>query len=292
MNQEFISVLEEKPYGKFLSNLIVFIRIFEWIDKLQANIGAGLIIIIASLIMYSQYTKAIFPLFVIFVIYQSFLLSYGYAINTYADRDLDSKVGKYRGISYFSNIQILLIIGFLVFGCLGIPLYFTLYFNNLKLIVLGVITFLLATFYSLKPLRFKERGFLGILCATLPQRPLLVLFFALLIPSDPKLVYLLILWIFSIGVIMEIGHQILDYEKDKKGGADTWATRVGISIVKKYSIFTFVLFTISLIAPIFTFSMSKGLAISFILLAFSGHSINYFIENWKVFKSATSNVLN
>ncbi len=276
------TVLGNRPFGITLSNLITFFRPEEWLDKIQMNIGAAFIIILDLFYNSPQNIGEVFRAISIFIIYQFFLACYGYAVNAYADREIDLKVGKYKGVSYFSNRQLAVILIFLSIGSLGIPFML----DDLRLKILGIIAFILSAGYSLKPIRLKNRGFIGIIGATLPQRPLMVLFFGLLINAKPELIVILTGWALLIGVIMEIGHQMLDYENDKITEANTWIVNTDILRVKNYSLFSVMSFLLFLFLPVFYFTYEKGFVIALIMFVLSGHSVFYFIKGWKKYNKS------
>lgn len=275
------TILENVPFGMTISNIITFFRPSEWIDKIQMNIGAAFILILDLFHNGYQNVSDIFILISIFIIYQFFLACYGYAINAYSDRKIDSMVGKYKGVSYFTRNQLSIFMIFLSIGCLGIPLLL----GDLRIIILGILAFILATGYSLEPLRFKNKGFVGIIGATLPQRPLMILFFALLVNTESELVVILMGWTFFIGIIMEIGHQMLDFNNDKMSQANTWIVHTESQRVKKYTFLSLILLLIFLVIPIFTYPLEIGITFTLIILAFSGHSIFYFIDGWKAYRT-------
>jgi 4-hydroxybenzoate polyprenyltransferase len=190
----------------------------------------------------------------------------------------DSIAGKHPEASFFSIRQLRLILSLLAIFALGIPLYY----GDFRIKALGLITFFLATFYSLRPIRFKERGFVGILVATLSQRPLLFMFFPLLIPScDITLFWILLGWIFFLGLSVEIAHQLDDFDNDIKAGVITWATKGGKINVKKWLIFTIILILFFICMPAFIFPIPEGLTVTFALLVFSGYSLFYDIVTLK-----------
>lgn len=276
------TILGNKPFGMTLSNLITFFRPEEWFDKIQMNTGVALLMILDLFYNSSQGISYIFRMISLFIIYQFFLACYGYAVNAYADRDIDSKAGKYKGVSYFTDRQLSFILIFLSIGSLTIPLLL----DDLRLKVLGITAFILSAGYSLKPIRLKSRGFIGIIGATLPQRPLMILFFGLLINAKPELVVILTGWALLIGIIMEIGHQMLDYENDKITRANTWIVNTDILRVKNYSLFSVILFLLFLFLPVFYFTFEKGLVITLIMFVLSGHSVFYFIKGWKKYNKS------
>lgn len=278
------TILGNKWFGMTLSNLITFFRPEEWFDKIQMNIGAALLIILDLFYNPFQDMSYIFRMISIFIVYQFFLACYGYAVNAYADREIDLKAGKYKGVSYFTDRQLSIILIFLSIGSLAIPLLL----DDLRLKILGIMAFILSAGYSLKPIRLKNRGFIGIIGATLPQRPLMILFFGLLINAKLELVVILTIWSLLIGIIMEIGHQMLDYKNDKITRANTWIVNTDILRVKKYSSFSTILFLLFLFLPAFYFTFEKGLVITLIMFVLSGHSLFYFIKGWKKYNKSFS----
>ena len=212
-------------------------------------------------------------------LYMLFLGSYGYTLNSYCDRAQDAKVGKHSEILYFSDRQLLIILLALALFSLGIPLYFA----DLKIRLLGLVTFFLVTFYSAKPVRFKERGLWGISVATLTQRPLPFLLFAFLVPCDAKLAWFLFGWLCFIGLVMIVSHQIVDFENDKKARVYTWAVKVGKSGARKWLKSSLVLMLVYILAPVFVFAsgLALGLAISLVLLIFSSVAITYSMDAFR-----------
>ena len=278
------TVLEKIPFGKTISNLVTFFRVSEWIDKIQMNVGAAFIIFLDLFFNNLKFSPDFLNLLSIFIMYQCFLGCYGYAINAFADRKIDSMVGKYKGVSYFSRSQLSIILLFLSIGSLGIPLLF----DDIRIKVVGIAAFFFSAGYSLKPLRFKSRGFVGIVGATLPQRPLMILFFGLLVNAKPEIVGILLAWSLFIGIIMEIGHQMLDYGNDAKSKAHTWIVQTGITTVKNYTLVSIILFLVSILLPVFYFTPETGFSISLIMLVLSGHSFFYFIDGWKKYNKAVT----
>jgi 4-hydroxybenzoate polyprenyltransferase len=200
--------------------------------------------------------------------------SYGYTLNSYCDRAQDAKVGKHPEMSYFSDRQVLILLLALALFSLGIPLYFA----DLKIRLLGLVTFFSVTFYSAKPIRFKERGLWGMSAATLTQRPLPFLLFAFLVPCDAKLAWFLFGWLCFIGLVIIVSHQIFDFENDKKAEVDTWAVKVGKSGAQRWLKCPLVLMLVYTLAPVFMEGLVFGLAISLTLFIFSNVAITYSVD--------------
>lgn len=256
---------QQKTFRDILSNLLKLIRAFEWIDKLQLNFIAALILII-----YLPEPVQYFNQIVILGIYMIFLGSYGYVINSYADRESDAKVGKHPEALYFSKREIQVILTFFALPSIGIPLSL----QDIRIQILGTATFLMVTFYSLKPIRFKERGVYGLIAAALTQRTLPFLLFVYLIPyHDPVVAYFLLAWLSLIGIAIIMTHQFSDLKTDRNSGVNTWAVESGKRLAKRWIKLILILILISVFVPIIIFPLYEGLAISLIILAFSGYAI-------------------
>jgi 4-hydroxybenzoate polyprenyltransferase len=259
-----------------LKKAIKLVRVYEWVEKLQVSFAAAFILLI-----FMPYPWQFLWALIVLGLYMLFLGSYGYTLNSYCDREQDEKVGKHPEISYFSDRRILIILLALALFSLGIPLYFA----DIKIRIFGLVTFFLVTFYSAKPIRFKERGLWGISAATLTQRPLPFFLFAFLVPCDAKLAWFLFGWLCFIGVLMMVAHQIIDFDNDEKAKVYTWAVRVGKSVAKKWLKFAVVLMLVYILAPVFIFVLAKGLAlglaISLVLLVFSSAAVTYSFDALK-----------
>jgi 4-hydroxybenzoate polyprenyltransferase len=261
---------EHKTYGEFLKNLFKLIRIFEWADKLQLNFIAAFI-----LIAFLPHPERYLVQVLILAIYMLFLGSYGYVSNSYGDREQDVKVGKHLEVQFFSDWQLKMILTFFAIPSLLIPLYF----RDVRIGILGIVTFLLITFYSLKPIRLKERGLYGIFTAALTQRTLPFLLFVFLVPiHNPFIAWFLLGWLSLIGIAVILPHQLFDYENDVKAGVETWVTRFGKEKAKQVVKAVVVLMILYVMTPVFVLPPYEGLAISIVTLAFTGHSIGYSVD--------------
>jgi 4-hydroxybenzoate polyprenyltransferase len=251
-----------------IRNAIKLVRVYEWLEKLQMDFVAAFILLIAM-----PYPWRFLWALLALGLYMLVLGSYGYTLNSYCDRAQDAKVGKHPEISYFSDRQVQILLLALALFTLSIPLYFA----ELKIRLLGLVTFFFVSFYSAKPIRFKERGLWGISAATLTQRPLPFLLFAFLVPCDAKLAWFLFGWLCFIGLVLIVAHQIFDLENDKKAEVYTWAVKVGKSRARKWLKCSLVLMLVYILAPVFVFAsgLALGLAISLVLLIFSSVAITY-----------------
>jgi len=125
-----------KQIFKRILAFLRLIRYFEWQDKIQT--------IVVSTLLLMVFSKGSFiPLIniVIFILYLYPAFSYGYLINSYADRAPDMKVGKDEFVSFSKRfaLGILVVSGYLSFA---LPLLF----GSIPIILLTVIT--TAQFFS------------------------------------------------------------------------------------------------------------------------------------------------
>lgn len=259
-----------KTNREFFSNLFKLLRVFEWADKLQLNFIAAFI-----LIAFLPHPEHYLVQVLILGIYMLFLGSYGYVSNSYGDREQDAKVGKHLEVQFFSNQQLKMILTLFAIPSLFIPFYF----QDIKIGALGLTTFLLVTFYSLKPVRLKERGIYGVFTAALTQRTLPFLLFVFLVPiHNPFIAWFLLGWLSLVGIAVILPHQFFDYENDIRAGVKTWVTRFGKEKAKRVIKAVIILMIFYVLTPIFVLPPHQGLAISIVTLAFTGHSIGYSVD--------------
>ncbi len=177
-------------------------------------------------------------------------LAFGYALNDFSDREQDSAANKPNAMSELPPAKRLLFLAALFTASLLIlPLQ-----STLELVVV-ITSYFFAIFYSLPPLRFKERGLWGLLVSAAAQRSLpVLLFFSAYTTPGWVVVALCILYLF-IGLRWMFIHQIIDVENDLRTGVHTLATIKGtrwMRLLLAYLIFpcevAFLLITIFLLA--------------------------------------------
>lgn len=251
---------------RMAQQLISLSRVHEWWDKLHTVFAASLVLLVLN-----PCSKNCVWLLPVLAVYTAFLLSYGYALNSYSDREQDKIVGKHRELNGIPNRQLLLASCFFALGTVTIPLLFSDY----RVIILGLINFFLATFYSLKPLRFKERGMLGIIVPALVQRPLPFLFFVLLVSSISMLSWYLLNWLMIVELTMMFVHQLQDFKNDREAQVSTWAQKSGYYQSKRATTYFFLLMIAYLTVPLFIFGIYDGLFITVVLFVSSANIIVY-----------------
>jgi predicted secreted hydrolase/4-hydroxybenzoate polyprenyltransferase len=271
--QAYVELLLKSKEMRLLSiaqQLISLSRVHEWWEKLSTVLVVTLVLLVLN-----PCPANCLWLLPVLAVYMAFLGSYAYALNSYSDREQDRKVGKRSELDFISNRQLLLASCFWAFGAITIPLLF----SNFRINILGLITFLLATFYSVKPLRFKERGILGIIVPALVQRPLPFLFFVLLVAPNSVLSWYLLGWLVMVGLTMMFAHQLQDFKYDRKAQVATWAQRAGFYQTKRTTSY-FLLLTIAYLTLSFLlFGIKDGLLITVVFFVASVNIIAYTLRS-------------
>ena len=179
-----------------------------------------------------NYTNTFIVHLFFFYAFSVFSTSYGYLINDLSDRELDARHGKpnvFGDISAPSATMIVLLV-FVISALFTYPFWFQPGF----LLLWGLWLFS-ATFYSLKPIRLKERGAAGLVVVVTAQRllPTLLVFsaFSYMQVAD---VLLFALYIFLRGFASDINHQLEDYELDARTGTQTFAVSGGYRKTRRW----------------------------------------------------------
>jgi len=271
--QAYVELFHQRKEMRLITiaqQLISLSRMREWWDKLNTVLVATLVLLVLK-----PYPVNSFWMLPVLAVYMAFLGSYGYVLNSYSDREQDKKVGKLRELDFFSNRQLLLASCFFACGTITIPLLF----SDFRITILGLITFLLATFYSLKPLRFKERGILGIIVPALTQRPLPFLLFVLLLAPNAMLSWYLLGWLITVELTMMFAHQLQDFRYDEEARVATWAQRAGFYQSKRMTIYSFLLMIVYITLSLLMFGINDGLLITSVLFVSSASTIAYTLRS-------------
>jgi 4-hydroxybenzoate polyprenyltransferase len=163
------------------------------------------------------------------VLFTALYLAFGYALNDYADREIDRIAGK---INLIGNLPKPVAFLFL-FLILASSIIVLIPFLHLPAVALcAFLAYAAAAAYSLWPIRLKERGVLGLLASALAQRvcPGLVLF---AIYQHWTLDTVIFLSLYSIiGMRWILIHQLLDEASDRRAGVKTFVHLRGSSITR------------------------------------------------------------
>ena len=203
----------------------------NWAVFLYNSIFENLFLAFFIILVTHRFEDRILINLVIFLIFSIFSTTYGYLINDYADIELDRRHGKnntFDGDSPKKAVGVTLL--FLLLSVVsGWP--FT---GNINFAMLWLAWLFLATFYSLPPLRFKEKGKLGLILVVSAQRLLPVLMlFAALDYTNPFGVFIMSIYVFFRGASSDINHQIEDYESDRSTQTVTFAVEQGHARARK-----------------------------------------------------------
>lgn len=145
--------------------------------------------------------------------------------NDLCDRHQDQAAGKKRWIGSLPGYVGLMITTFVIAAGIATVL---LMGGSLRATVAYAGTILLSLFYSLKPLRFKERGMWGLLVYALSATIVFVLVPWTWFPSGPLLLLALLAAVFSDKWIQIHFHQVIDRAADLGGATRTYAVRAGL----------------------------------------------------------------
>lgn len=159
-----------------------------------------------------------------------FYLAFGYMFNDWMDRDLDIKAGKRKIIHQFQAWQIWCMLIILILMGLGFMLP---QLNNPHILLNIIICYFFAITYSGTRFRFKERGAIGLLVASLSQRTLLASLVFLAMEEFGVLAIVYLSLTLVIGLRWMLTHQIDDHGKDQLSQVNTFAVNRGIAFSKK-----------------------------------------------------------
>jgi 4-hydroxybenzoate polyprenyltransferase len=161
--------------------------------------------------------------------------AYGYLVNDLADIDLDRRAGKPNVFHAMSRTQAA---GIVALVCIIMMLSGLPFIRQPGLVPLWAVWFLAATFYSLPPVRLKERGAMGLLATIVAQQPIpAAMAFAALghLRSWGALAF--ISYITLRGISSDVGHQMRDRARDEAAGAKTFAVHRGhMAIARIYGL--------------------------------------------------------
>ncbi len=167
----------------------------------------------------------------LFLVFSLTGTAYGYLVNDLADVELDRRAGKpnvFHGMGRFKAALVVTVV-FGVMAACGLP-----FIHRLGFLPLWIAWFLAATFYSLPPVRLKERGAVGLVATILAQQPIpAALAFAALGHLRAWGALVFIAYITLRGICSDVGHQMRDRERDEAAGATTFAVRHGHAAVAR-----------------------------------------------------------
>jgi hypothetical protein len=152
-------------------------------------------------------------------------------INDLSDKRLDALHGKENTFKNIVQFRASLI----VLSVFLFSVIFGLQFSGKKyFLILWLIWIFFATFYSLKPVRLKERGKWGLIIVVFAQRLLpTLLVFSAFEYTDVLDIIIISIYILVRGFSSDLNHQIADYELDFNTATKTFAVSTGIKRAKQ-----------------------------------------------------------
>lgn len=151
-------------------------------------------------------------------------LAFGYVINDYADRKVDRLAGKPNAIGQFTERRAIGLV--LLIGLAG-PLCLWPYLGIPWVIPTLLPAYFFAAAYSLPPVRFKERGVLGVVVSSTAQRLMPLLVGMALFSRFDTVSWIMAVLFSLIGVRWILVHQIGDLTADERGGVHSFARSHG-----------------------------------------------------------------
>ena len=209
-----------------MSSLLQFWRLFSWrnwglirYNSVWQNVAALFYVALARQWFDLGYVRDAG----LFLVFSMTLTAYGYLINDLADVELDRRAGKPNAFHGVSRTKAALVVA-AVFGVMlacGLP-----FARRPDFLPLWIAWTLAATFYSLPPVRLKERGVLGLIATVVAQQPIpAAMAFAALGHLHTWGALVFIAYITLRGICSDVGHQMRDRERDAATGARTFAVR-------------------------------------------------------------------
>ena len=163
-----------------------------------------------------------------------FYFMYGFLINDFFDMPYDIASGKKRTVHELSRNEFIAIILTVVL----ISMLHLLYLKEIPYTMVYIASYLLATLYSTPPIKFKSRGFAGIVVNGLIEKTLPVLAIFTFFNHFWIDTIIFIITSFFVQISEIITHQIYDYETDSREGCRTFVVNIGkekaLKIFKKF----------------------------------------------------------
>ncbi|HVN96225.1 MAG TPA: UbiA family prenyltransferase [Syntrophorhabdaceae bacterium] len=222
--------------------------------------------------------------FFTFFLFSAASTTYGYLVNDFADKELDLFHGKDNTFVSDSKTKA----AFVVLLSLFLSIVFGMFFVRENFFLgLWICWALVATFYSLKPIRLKEKGKIGLFCVVIAQRVLpTLLIFAAFQYFRPPDVILFTIYIFFRGLSSDLNHQLEDYEKDADTGTGTYTVQAGFQKARKFFRFSLeaekALLFICLINMCVQTGSLKSNPASFLFPLFAVYVVLYGLSWWQI----------
>lgn len=189
-------------------------------------------------------------------------------VNDICDKKEDDAVGKTRWIGYLPDYMGIIITTLLAMIGLATVIVAN---GSIKVVLSYSATILLGLFYSLRPVRFKERGIWGLFVYALSATIIYVL-----VPwtwFESRLIVLILLFstVMSDKWVQLNFHQIIDYKADLDSGTQTFAVRMGMIRTRSVLRLALVFASFSMLSLLFyaTFFVMQEIVHKIIILVIS-----------------------
>lgn len=220
-----------------LGNVLKYFRVKEWFDSK--------IPMMLSVFLYFYFLKPgqygsgqFFKNFFAYFIYLAAFLAFSYLINDFFDMDVDRMAGKKKVILHVpKQVVVLSMIGLILLG--NIPLLKVVEWN-LWCVILSAVIYFLGAAYSVKGLRFKEKGAVGLIECSVAQKCMPVLLIPFFVEIHLTLFVIWMVLLFVDGMRYIVIHQVIDLENDIKTGVTTYISS-GKTWYKKCMFFEIIL---------------------------------------------------
>jgi 4-hydroxybenzoate polyprenyltransferase len=171
------------------------------------------------------------PKFAVVTSFGCVYLAFGYYINDISDLECDRQAGKQKLID---RMPWSVVIGLLVLlGFVGSTILLSQLDQHPLAVIFGGIAYFFAIFYSMPPIRLKERGVWGLIAAATAQRSILALFVFAIFDHFGLDTWLFFLLYSLIGIRWILVHQLLDLKRDLKSSVRTFTTEQGYERTRK-----------------------------------------------------------
>lgn len=157
----------------------------------------------------------------LFALFVSVFLAFGYLINDYSDREEDLRAGKHKAVCSVPaplTVAALVMLALAGLFLAAVPASF-----SPTALALAAATYLLGASYSIPVLRLKERGVWGVVCSSFAQRGTPILVAGLLFDLPWVVIFDWVLLSFLNGLRYILVHQMMDRENDEITGTRTFA---------------------------------------------------------------------
>lgn len=146
--------------------------------------------------------------------------------------------------------------------------------------MIAAVTLLIGVEYSLRPLRFKERGIWGVITGAATQRPALFAIFAAMLGVWNWLGTVLAVWLFCGGMLGMLGHQILDCHNDRTCGVRTFVALHGPRSALRLCMAFAAAIGLTVIAPLAFVPAAEALPVVVLLASLSSVYVGKGLRAW------------